>query len=138
MSFLLDTCVISELTKEQPDQNVVAWYSDCPEDQLFISALTLGEIQYGIDLLETGKQQSDLLVWFEQICRAFRQTTVPVDQSISLRWGRECARLQKKGKLLPLIDGLLACSAIELNYILVTRNTNNFSDIDVPLLNPWR
>lgn len=137
MSYLLDTCVISELCKKAPDNAVIDWFVNCPEDRLFISSLTLGELQYGIELLPVGKKKNDLIVWFEEINTLYSEIALSVDNKISLRWGELRAQLRQKGFQLPVVDGLIASTAIEHNYILVTRNTSDFEATGVQCLNPW-
>ncbi len=137
MSFIIDTCVISELTKKVPDKNVLTWFENCPEDQIFISSLTLGEIQYGIEMLLEGKKKINLMVWYDELLETYKDSTLPVNNNISIRWGHERARLQKKGVHLPIIDGLIACTAVEYNYTLVTRDISEIEAIDVRFINPW-
>ena len=137
MSYILDTCVISELISKQPDKNVLDWFSDCEEDDLYISSLTLGELKYGIDILPDGKKKNDLMVWFGKILDAYKDSTLHVNDKIALRWGEERARLKKSGIQISVIDSLIACTAIEFNFTLVTRNTPDFKPTGVTLLNPW-
>ncbi len=83
MSFIIDTCVISELTKKVPDKNVLTWFENCPEDQIFISSLTLGEIQYGIEMLLEGKKKINLMVWYDELLETYKDSTLPVNNNIS-------------------------------------------------------
>lgn len=138
MSYLVDTCVISELTKSRPDAGVVEWFGGCPEDQIFISSLTLGELNYGIALLQNGKKKNDLIAWYNRFAESFKESTIPVTDSIAVRWGTERAGLRRTGKQLAVIDGLIACSAVEHNLVLVTRNTKDYQAVKVRLFNPWQ
>jgi predicted nucleic acid-binding protein len=137
MSFLLDTCVISELIKPKPDQNVLQWFNGCDEEQIFISSLTLGELQYGIDVLSAGRKKKDLIIWFNNIIETYKDSTISITDSISIRWGRERAQHRIHGINLSVIDGLIACTAVEYNLILVTRNISDFKMINIEILNPW-
>ena len=137
MSFILDTCVISELIKKLPDNNVLKWLSECEEDQLFISCLSLGEIRFGIDILPESRKKNDLILWFDDIQESFRDSTLPITNSICIRWGEERAKFKKKGLQLPVVDAIIACTAIDNNYTLVTRNTHDFEIMNIALLNPW-
>lgn len=137
MSYILDTCVISELISKKPDKKVVEWFSACSADQLNISSLTLGELKYGIDSLPEGRKKNDLIDWFENILEAYKNSTLDITAGISLRWGEERARLKKNGIQISVIDALIACTAMEYNYTLVTRNTGDFKSMSVTLLNPW-
>jgi len=137
MSYLLDTCVISELSKQSPDKSVLEWFKNCPDNRIYISTLTLGELQYGIELLPSGKKKNDLIAWFDEINSYYSEIALPVNNSISLRWGEMRAILRGQGVQLPVIDGLIAATSIEHNFILVTRNTSDFESTGVQCLNPW-
>jgi predicted nucleic acid-binding protein len=138
MSYLIDTCVISELTRPEPEPRVLQWFSKCPEEQLHISCLTLGELYFGIELLRNGRRKNDLMGWYNEFMESLKDSTVPIIDAICVRWGIERARLRRMGIQLPVIDGLIACSAIEHNYILVTRNVADYEKMDIRLLNPWQ
>lgn len=138
MSYLIDTCVISELIKQKPDRQVLEWFSSSPEDQLYLSCLTLGELNYGIELLPPGHKKTNLIKWYGSFAKTFKDSTVFINDEICVRWGVERARLRIKGIQLPVIDGLIACSAIEYNYILVTRNIADYENMDIRLHNPWK
>lgn len=137
MSWILDTCVISELIKREPEKKVARWFSLCDEERLYISSITLGEIIYGIDMVREGKKRNELLKWFCDLVDSFRETTLPVTDCICLRWGRERARCRKRGIQLPVIDGLIACTAMEHNCTLVTRNVSDFDAMNIQIFNPW-
>lgn len=137
MSYLLDTCVISELIKPGPDAKVLDWFSRCDEELLYISCLTVGELSYGLGILPEGKKKNDLMVWYNDFVETYKNATLPVTDSVCARWGTERARHRLKGIQLPAIDGLIACTALEHNYTLVTRNTADYAMITVPVFNPW-
>lgn len=137
MSYLLDTCVISELTREDPHPSVMNWFDNTDEDQVFISSITIGELTFGINILDDGKKKNDLVKWFNDVRISFQDSTIPVSDSISIRWGRERAVCRKKGIQVPVVDGLIGCTAIEHNMVLVTRNTNDYRMMSVQLYNPW-
>jgi predicted nucleic acid-binding protein len=137
VSYLLDTCVISELIKPKPDQNVIEWFSQCNEDHLHISCLTLGELNFGIDMVRDNKKRNVLVKWYNDLVETFRDSTLSITDSICIRWGRKRALYRKKGIQIPVIDGLIASTAIEHNYILVTRNIIDFETMNIQLFNPW-
>jgi predicted nucleic acid-binding protein len=137
MSFILDTCVVLELTRQKPDVNVFDWFKRCDEDLIYISCLTMGELRYGIDILPEGKKKNDLVMWFNNFDESYKEFILPVTGSISKRWGKERAKYKKMGFQLPVIDGLIGCTAIEYNYTLVTRNVVDYEKMDIQLLNPW-
>ena len=137
MKFLLDTNVVSELINNNPEEAVIQWLSDVPRNHLYISSITLGEINMGIGKLPDGKKKSNLIIWFDKIQESSRYKTLPIDSEIALKWGEMLARSIKSGKTLPTIDCLIAATAYIHSAILVTRNTKDFQSIPIQLLNPW-
>jgi predicted nucleic acid-binding protein len=136
--FLLDTNVISELIKSEPDANVVSWVDDADESTLFLSVLTLGEIRSGIERLDVGRRRVRLESWLKADLRArFRNRILPVDDAIAERWGALSAVAAVKGKPVPVIDGLLAATALHHDLMLVTRNLTNVAGTGVPVVSPW-
>ena len=72
MNFLLDTCAISECRKRHPSASFLKWFNGCDERMLYLSSITLGELRFGIDLLERGKQKNDLLTWYAQLNMSYQ------------------------------------------------------------------
>lgn len=138
MSYLLDTCVLSEFTRRQPHPRVVEWLSDADEDTLFLSVLAIGEIQHGIEKLEGSPRKEELRQWLtNDLLLRFEGRIVPLDVPVLLRWGELVGRLERQGRKLPAIDGLLAATALTHDLILVTRNTAVFEHTGVKWLNLW-
>ena len=135
MSYLIDTNVISELRRKQPDANVVAWFEHCAAQSLFLSVLTLGEIRKGIERLEDAKRRQVLVDWLHvELPTFFLGRILSVDAQVADRWGR----LQNDaGRPLPAIDGLLAATALQHDMTLVTRNVNDFNGLGLSVINPW-
>ena len=136
MSYLVDTNVLSELRRKQPDGRVVAWMEQRPAQALYLSVLTLGEIRKGIERLQGDARQSALLDWLEvELPRFFWGRVLAVDAHTADRWDR----LQgSAGRPLPAIDSLLAATALQHDLTLVTRNTADFDGLGVRLVNPWQ
>jgi predicted nucleic acid-binding protein len=134
MTYLLDTNVVSELRKRQPDPRVLAWYDTVTSAEIFISALTIGEIRLGIERLRRkDNAQADLLQdWLTGLRAAYRDHIVDVDTDVAEEWGRI-----NVPDPLPVIDGLLAASARIRGWTLVTRNIADLTRISVRLLNPF-
>lgn len=134
MSFLLDTNVVSEPHRRKPDEAVVAWLRDQESDLLFVSALTLGEIALGAET--RGRRDPaagrSLSTWLASIRTAYSDRVLPITGDIAETWGRLNAR-----RPLPVIDGLLAATAIVHRLTLVTRNVRDFDGLGVSLLDPW-
>ena len=134
MSYLVDTKVLSELRRKQPQPEVVAWFTQRPRQTLYLSVLTLGEIRKGIEKLDAARQQP-LLDWLEvELPNYFLGRLLAVDAHTADRWGR---LLASAGRPLPAVDSLLAATALQHDLTLVTRNTADFSDTGVRLINPW-
>lgn len=135
--FLLDTNVISELVRPKPDQKVTAWVEATDEHLLYLSVLTLGEIRKGIASLRDAARQVSLEAWLAgDLPVRFANRILGIDQAVADRWGRLAARATP-GNALPVIDGLLAATAMQHNLTVVTRNTRDFASTGVPLFNPW-
>ena len=124
MKFLLDTCVISELTRKLPTRHVVEWIGSQDELQLFLSVITLGEIERGIDKLSQGRKKETLRQWLAgDLPRRFAGRVLPIDAETALRWGEISAEAEGKGRPVPVLDGLMAATALVHGLTLVTRNT---------------
>ena len=136
--FLLDTNCVSEAVRIRPDARVAQWLDSTDEQLLYLSALTLGEIRKGIAVLSHGKRRAALEAWLEgNLKPRFAGRILPVDEAVAERWGWLDASLQQKGTPLPIVDGLLAATALHYNLTTVTRNVSHFADAGVAVLNPW-
>lgn len=138
MKYLLDTCLLSETRRKVPNQGVVNWLESVDEDRLFISVVTLTEIQKGIIKLDEGPRRQAFQTWLDKDLSArFKGRILGLSQEVALEWGVLLGSNERKGEKLPLIDSLLASTAIQYNLTLVTRNTNDFGRMPVRLINPW-
>lgn len=139
MSWLLDTNVLSETTRPQPSALVLAWLAAQPVDECFLSVITVGELWRGALLLSAGKKRKALLEWIQDdILAGFAGRIVPIDIAVMERWGALQATAERAGHRLPLMDSLLAATALTHELTLVTRNTSDFAKVDLPLLDPWQ
>lgn len=138
MIYLLDTCVISELIKVNSCSNVVNWIDSKDEERLFLSVITIGEIEKGITKLEDSKRKTRIEKWLmEKLLMRFKDRIIPLDINILLKWGQMTADLEKKGKKMSSIDSLIAATALEKDLTLVTRNVRDFENSGVEIINPW-
>lgn len=138
MSFLLDICVLSEFTRRLPNTGVLHWLNKTDEETLFLSAITVGEIQRGIERLDVSTRKTDLFDWLENgLVKRFIGRILPVDTQIILLWGSLTANSEKAGRPLSIMDSLIASTALYHNLIIVTRNESDFTPCGVKVLNPW-
>ena len=138
IGFLLDTNVISELARPKPDRNVVRWLDAVDEELLFLSVLTVGELRKGITTLSDPVRKTLLESWLVgDVLVRFEGRILPIEQAVAERWGQLSGTLAKRGSPLPVIDGLLAATAMHHNLTLVTRNTRDVALTGVVVLDPW-
>jgi predicted nucleic acid-binding protein len=138
VSYLVDTCVIAEVVRTKPAPAVVSWLAAQDEDRLFVSVLTLGELHKGIARLADSPRRRTLEAWVGgDLHRRFSGRIIPVDADIAARWGRISGDAERAGRVIPVIDGLLAATALENGLTLVTRDVSHFEPAGVELLNPW-
>jgi predicted nucleic acid-binding protein len=138
MNYLLDTNVISELIKPSPDPRVWQWVDVVPDSQMFISAITVGEIARGIVQLPASARRTRYELWFEhEILARYADRILVLDRAVMLRWGALIAAMTARGRVLPAFDSLLAATALAHDMRLVTRNTQHFAETGVQLVNPW-
>jgi hypothetical protein len=140
MSYLLDTCILSKARKFNADsERLKKWLDRHPETSYFISVLSIGEIQTGISKLNEKEREKKTI--FERwllgsLIPRFEHRILGVDVHTCSLWGKLRGEAQKRGKLLPAIDALLAASAIQHQLILVTDNIKDFEATGVQLFNP--
>jgi predicted nucleic acid-binding protein len=135
VKYLLDTNVISEIRKPNGHEGVKAFVDNLQEEDVYISVLSIGEIRFGIEKLNSGPKKTELLLWLTQkLPERFWGRIIPLDSDIMTEWGR----LYAQTKTLPLFDSLIAASALARRLTVVTRNTKDFERVaGIILLNPW-
>src|SRR5690348_1316446 len=130
--------VLSEPARPTPDAGVVAWLQAHSPLDLFISALTLGELAKGVALLPRGRRRDTLDRWLRaDLPRQFSGRVLPIDDAVVHEWGKLSAEGQRAGRPLPVIDGLLLATAAVHRLILATRNERDCAGRDIPIHNPW-
>lgn len=138
MSFLLDTCVISELIRPAPERRVIDWISGVDELELHLSVLTLGEIEKGITKLPSSPKRKRLARWLEDdLLQRFDGRILDVSAQVAFAWGRMSGEALRKGRPLPVIDALIAATALEHGLTVVTRNSSDIARTGAAVLDPW-
>jgi toxin FitB len=139
MKYLIDTCIISELIKNKPNESVVNWITGQDEQDLFLSILTFGEIYKGIKKISTKSKKARLSQWIEHdLKERFKNRILPIDINVALMWGKIQGGAELEGKPMPAIDSLIAATGLAYNLTVVTRNISDMEQSKVALLNPWK
>jgi predicted nucleic acid-binding protein len=139
LKFLLDTCLISELIRTEPDSNVLKWLAEQNELNLYLSALTLGELQKGIAKLPPSTKRKRIQTWVDNdLLQRFSNRILPIDTATASLWGNIQGAAEPKGKPMPTIDGLLAATALTHQLTVATRNGTDMAVSGVSIFNPWK
>ena len=133
MTYLVDANILSEPTKPVPDPKVVEWLI-ANEGDFVVDSIILGELLVGILMLPAGRKRARLEQWLEAVVQTI--DCVPWDAAVSRRWARLVVDLRKRGHKLPLLDGMIAATALERGLTFVTRNTRDFQKAGVKMVNP--
>jgi len=137
MSYLLDTCVISELRKKVP-LHVVRWFESRDEDLFFISAVTVAELFDGIERLSPSKKKEELIDWFHgDVIVRFNDRILPIDERVAKKWGHLSAYLRKSGHNVGIQDLYIAATASVYALAVVTLNFKDFKNAMIDVVNPW-
>ena len=144
--YLLDTVVVSEYLRKKPSQQVVGWLDEQPEYTLYISSLTIAELNKGYHKLQhkavlaDDKRRADKIrEWIEKLKQRFQDRTISVDTKVLEAWSKLCGHSEAKGKKLPVVDSLLVATALAHNLTVVTRNVADFQNCSpsLALYNPY-
>jgi predicted nucleic acid-binding protein len=134
---LLDTCVLSEMRRTDADPRLLAWFRAQPEELTFLSAVTIGEIERGVGMLEEGRRKKALGDWLDAIVERFGERILPVDTIVARRWGSMSAASAREGRPRAALDMMIAATALAHDAAVATRNVADFLGTGVRLLNPW-
>ena len=135
--YLVDTNILSELTKPTPSPRVEAFLRQS-KDRVFVSVFSIGEIQKGIASLPASNRRVILENWLNnEIIPWLGERVLPVTLAIAERWGDLSAKLKAKGRPRPVVDAVLAATAFKHDLVLVTRNVRDYEDLGITILNPW-
>jgi predicted nucleic acid-binding protein len=134
MTYLVDANILSEPTKPAPNRKVIAWLA-ANERDLVVDSIILGELRMGILSLPAGRKRTDLERWFEEVARTLE--CLPWDAAVARRWAELVVRLKRNGRVMPLLDGMIAATALTHNLAIATRNVDDFERAGVEVLNPF-
>jgi len=132
--YLVDANVLSEPTKPAPSGRVVHWLS-ANERNLVVDSIILGELCIGVLALPRGRKRTQLEQWFAAIAQTVN--CLPWDAAISRRWAELVVDLRRKGDAMPLLDGMIAATALQHNITVATRNTRDFGKAGVKVVDPF-
>ncbi len=137
MSYLLDTCTLSELRGKVPLKTQI-WFESKNQDLFYISVVTIAELWDGIERLSPSKKKKDLEDWFYgDIYSRFKDMILSIDDRIAKEWGTMNSQLLKRGITLGVQDLYIAATAKSHGLELVTLNTKDFTEVGIPIINPW-
>lgn len=135
MGYLIDTNIISELIKSNPNKQVLEWFKSVHDADLYISVLTIGEIRKGIDRISCNKKREKIRLWLEcDLTDWFGNRILPINYEVANKWGVLQSRVSRT---LPAIDSLIAATALHSDLIVVTRNSKDFEDLNLEIINPF-
>lgn len=138
MNFLLDTNVVSEWVKLNPNPGLVTWLANTDEDSMFLSAVTVAELCYGIERMPKGRRRDKLIAWYENdLPFRFEGRILPIDTAVAHTGGKVIAQAEAAGRRVETMDAFLAATAMTHGLTLVTRNSSHFHRVVKSLLNPW-
>lgn len=134
----MDTCTISEMVAVQPNAQVLSWFEAQEEKALFLSVVTIAEIEKGIYQLPASRKRTSLETWlFDDLVPAFQGRILEINRRLMTAWAKMSADLKTKGIIRPSFDSLIEATALHHQLILVTRNVKNFQNSPVTIFNPW-
>lgn len=138
MSWLLDTCALSEYVRKAPAPEVIRWLDEQDEASLFISVISLGEIEKGILKLRASdpRRSQKLTAWLGKVEQRFAGRILPLDAAALHVWAQIAATAELAGQPLPVMDGLLMATAQCHGLTIVTRNVQDFT-LYPQVFNPW-
>lgn len=134
MIYLVDANVLSEPTKQAADSRVVMWLN-ANESNLIVDSIIIGELRIGILAVPRGRKRDQLEQWYATVVETI--DCLPWDAMISQRWAALVVELKRKGETIPLLDGMIAATALQHDLIVATRNTRDFQKTGVKTLNPF-
>jgi len=136
---ILDTNVISELTRPVPDAGVIAWLDSQPVEETAITAITAAELRYGVRRMPDGRRKTELSEAVHALIKTdFRDRVEPLDVLAAEQYADVVTTRERAGQPISISDAQIAAICRALHATLATRNTSDFAGTDVNLINPWK
>jgi tRNA(fMet)-specific endonuclease VapC len=138
LKYLLDTNIISELISKNPNEKVVKFINDLNVDDVFLSAITIGEIKSGIENVQSNAKKELLSQWLHNdLLYKFENRIISIDIEIMLTWGSINHKLKKQGQALPIMDSIIGATCLSKELALITRNEKDFQNLAIKIINPF-
>ncbi|NOR68327.1 MAG: PIN domain-containing protein [Methylomarinum sp.] len=139
MSYLIDTCVISEFVKRKPNIHVRNWFNKQQETHIFISTISIAEIKKGIYKIKPSQPERALKLqnWLDRLELSFSQRILPINDDVLEQWAQFSASMERQGNTLAVMDSLIAATAHHYDLTIATRNVNDFNVLPLKIINPF-
>ncbi|MEA5078202.1 MAG: type II toxin-antitoxin system VapC family toxin [Anaerolineaceae bacterium] len=138
MNYLLDTFVLTEFSRRKPAPKLMRWMDSVAEDSLFISAVTIGELQRSIETLPDSQRKNDLMVWLnEGLKERLKEHILPLETVTFTLWGSLTSWKEQAGKPMGVIETLIAATALRHNLTIVTNQPEAYLRCGAHVVNPW-
>lgn len=135
---VLDTNVISEAMKPEPDAAVRAWLNDQAAETLYLSSVALAELLYGIGALPAGKRRNMLTCALDGLLELFQDRVLPFDTDAARHYAELAVTARNRGRGFPTADGYIAAIAAARGFIVASRDTSPYEEIGLTVINPWK
>jgi toxin FitB len=137
MNYLLDTCILAELLKPDPDARIMEWIEKIPSNRLCISVISIGELRRDITLLPDSRHKDAQIAWMATLVEQYADRILPISVAIADNWGLVQIHTAKTGQALNHRDSLIVATAYTHHLIMVTASETDFEAGIIPVLNPW-
>ena len=138
MSFLIDTCTISEMAKPRSDKGLATWFEEADERTLYLSIITLGELWKGVTKLAPSHRKDKLLAWVRnELPGRFEGRVLSIDRQVAREWGRISGEAEGRGDTIPILDAMIGATACVHGLTVVTRSTADLERTGAKVFNPW-
>lgn len=139
MSYLIDTCVLSELVKKMPSEAVVQWFNQRQSEELFLSCISIAEIKKGLYKIRAVQPErfQTLMQWLRKLETGFAGRVLPITDEVLEEWAEISAFAELQGRKLAVMDNLIAATAQQYKLALVTRNVEDFKPTSLEIINPY-